>query len=178
MTVTCVMVASLDGLTTQGNSPGTAGWSSPEDQEVFHDLIARADCMIMGSNTYRAARSLMNPSAAKPRIILTRSPEEYAEDAGKPGLTFTARSPQNIMHDLQTAGYENVLLVGGSTTNASFFDAGLVDELVLTIEPLLFGDGLPLTGRLKRSVALRLMERKQLNDAGTLLLRYKVLKSE
>ena len=72
---------------------------------------------------------------------------------------------------------QNVLLAGGAETNAQFFDAGLVDEMYLTVEPLLLGSGLPLTGFLQNAVQLKLMESTTLNDRGTVQLHYQVVQS-
>jgi len=176
MKVTCVMVSSLDGRITKGDTPGTSEWASAEDQEIFSNLKREHDCIVMGAMTYRAARNFIQPTTAKPRVILTRNPEHFAEDADKPGLTFTSASPEEIIEDLEKAGQDKVLLGGGSATNALFLDAGLVDEIIVTVEPKLFGDGLPFMAPLHNSVDLQLIDFRQLNNIGSLLLHYSVNK--
>lgn len=177
MKVTLVMVMSLDGRSTKGNTSGTAGWASPEDQKVFYELIGQHDCMVMGSNTYKAVRDLIKPSADKPRFILTRKPELFEEDARKPGLIFTAESPREIGAKAKEDGHQKLLLVGGAETNAHFFDDSLIDELYVTVEPQIFGSGLPFVAPLKKPVNLQLIDYKKLNDQGTLLLHYLVTNS-
>jgi riboflavin biosynthesis pyrimidine reductase len=54
-----------------------------------------------------------------------------------------------------------------------FFAAGLVDEIWLTVEPILFGGGTPLLVA-RVDVRLELLASEKLNAAGTLLLRYRV----
>jgi dihydrofolate reductase len=171
MKVTLVMVASLDGRTTQGGRPGTNPWASPEDQEVFLAQKAVHDCIVMGSATYEAARAIIQPSADKPRIILTRTPERFAGER-QPGLVFSAYTPQEVVRQIRRDGRKSVLLVGGAQTNARFLDNGLVDELVVVIEPLLFGAGAPLVRRLGQTIQLRLVDCERLNSQGTLLARY------
>lgn len=176
MKVTMVMVSSADGRITKGGTSGTGEWASAEDQEIFRDLIHRSDCEIMGANTYRAARPFIKPSVDMPRIVITRDPEQFAEDAAKPGLTFTSDSPEAILDGVRSTGYENILLVGGGAINALFLDVGLVDEISLSLEPKIFGDGLPLTGPIANMVELQLIDCKKLNQRGTLLLHYLVVK--
>ncbi|HSX15359.1 MAG TPA: dihydrofolate reductase family protein [Candidatus Saccharimonadales bacterium] len=175
MKVTLIAVASLDGKTTRGASPGTAGWASAEDQVVFRAQIAAHDCVVMGSATYAAARQIIRPRADKPRIVLTRRPERFVQEK-RPGLAFSKETPEALIKRLEASGYTSLLLVGGAQTNARFVDAGLVDELLVTIEPVMFGAGLPLTVTLKRNVPLRLVSHKRLNSQGTLLLHYAIQK--
>lgn len=174
MKVSLAMVTSADGKSTQGATGGTMHWVSPEDQSIFQDLIASHDIVVMGSATYKSVRNIIKPSKAKPRLVLTRAPKQFEADAGRPGLSFSTDTPGQFMLRATKAGYENILLVGGSETNARFFDSGLVNEIWLTIEPSLFGEGLPFSGRLKHTISLQLLNCRQLNKQGTLLLHYLV----
>jgi riboflavin biosynthesis pyrimidine reductase len=72
-------------------------------------------------------------------------------------------------------GVRCVLCEGGPTLNAALFGAGLVDELFLTLTPLLTGNEAPLTileGRLPAPLSLEL--RQVVEAGGALLLRYRV----
>jgi dihydrofolate reductase len=44
---------------------------------------------------------------------------------------------------VEAAGDRNVYLVGGGDLASQFVDAGLLDELIVTIVPVVLGDGLP-----------------------------------
>lgn len=172
MHVTLAMVISLDGKTTKGSIADSGEWASPEDQKIFRELIASHDMVVMGSTTYRTVRDRLRPNTKNPRVILTRTPEKYADDV-RPGLTFTSDSPEELVARARKDN-QSMLLVGGSQTNARFFDAGMIDEVFVTIEPQLFGTGLPFTAELQRPCKMTLISVKQLNDAGTLLLHYRV----
>lgn len=176
MKVTLMMVASIDGKTTKGDKPGVDSWASPEDQQAFLAQKNAHDCIVMGSTTYEAARSAIVPSADKPRIVLTRNPQRFADERW-PGLEFSADTPEEIIEQAKRRGHKSLLLVGGAQTNAGFLDAGLVDELIVTIEPLLFGTGTVLVAPLRSTIRLRLVHYKQLNDQGTLLAHYSISKN-
>lgn len=173
MKVSLAMVSSVDGRTTKGAEAGT-DWASPEDQAFFRGLIHDNDAVIMGSGTYESVRSFIRPTEDKPRIILTRAPERYEEDIIVPGLEFSSEEPSVVVERLAKRGIRNVLLAGGAETNARFFEAGLVDEMYLTVEPLVFGEGLPLTSPLQKAAELALLGCERLNEQGTMLLHYRV----
>lgn len=177
MKVTLVMVMSLDGRITKGKSSGTSGWASVEDQAVFRRLIDESDAVVMGSATYEAARPYINPTAAKPRIILTTSTEKFSDDAMTEGLVFTAASPREIVDQLSSQGHKRLLLAGGAETNARFLNDNVVDDIYVTIEPLLFGEGTAFTAPLQTEQHLELLETEKLNARGTLLLHYQIIKS-
>lgn len=173
MRVTLMLVTSLDGRTTQGDTIGTSTWASAEDQDVFKSQKDAADQIIMGSTTYDSVRDYITPSADKPRVVLTSQPERYGAEE-QPGLHFSADEPEDIIKQAEQAGYESVLLVGGAETNARFLGAKLIDEVLLTIEPVIFGSGKPFTADIPQPVDLQLISCDTLNDQGTILARYAI----
>ena len=69
--------------------------------------------------------------------------------------------------------YETVAVLGGTKTYTWFLENDLLDELYITIEPIVFGRGLPLFESSEDiNVQLKLESTKQLNEKGTLLLHY------
>lgn len=150
------MVMSANGLTTRGDE-SPSSWASVEDQEHFAQLREKADVIIMGRKTYEEVKSHIK-NDGKLRIVMSRATHE----------------PRNVLAELKVQGHSNVLLVGGSELNATFFEEKLIDEIYLTIEPELFAEGLPLAQGLSHGVELELITVKQLNPRGTLLLHYRV----
>ena len=152
MKITLAMVLSLDGKSTKGDgSPNL--WASVEDQGFFHALKNKIGVIIVGRKTYEAA---LRQAQGKlddgiRRIVMSRST----------GFTL----PTDI---------NEALLVGGSELNAEFFKRKLINEIYLTLEPKIFGEGLPLAKGLPFEVELELLNMKQLNPQGTLLLHYRV----
>ena len=60
---------------------------------------------------------------------------------------------------------------GGSQTNTLFLEAGLVDEIWLTIEPVIFGSGIDLFTH-ALDLKAKLVHYETLNDTGSVHLRY------
>lgn len=70
-------------------------------------------------------------------------------------------------------GMRRVAVIGGARVYREMVDAGLLDELYLTVEPLLFGRGQALVSG-GVPIQLHLLSSRRLNRRGSLLLRYRV----
>ncbi len=177
MFINLAMVSSVDGKITKGSMSDIADWTSEEDKEHFASLIKKNDLIIMGKNTYIAAKPIMKLTPKKLRIVITSKPEQYAKETIPNQLEFTSDSPNKLIKKLEKRGYKKALLVGGSHTNAAFLKKNLVDKLLLTVEPKLFAAGKPLIAEENLNINLQLKQGKKLNARGTLLLTYDIVKS-
>ncbi len=173
--VTLVMVSSADGHITKHDDGRVYLWASPEDQAHFVALKDRADVIIMGSRTYLAAADVIQLQPSTLRVVMTQRPAEWQAKMVPGQLEFSDETPSELLRRLTEAGYTQILLVGGSVLNSAFLAAGLVDDLYLTVEPKVFGTGKHLAS-LPHQVQLELLETQQLNDQGTLVLHYRVLR--
>jgi dihydrofolate reductase len=175
MRVTLIAVQSLDGFITKHSTPGSA-FASPADQSHLRKALADFDCSVMGAETYRTARELIRDRMRAPRlrIVLTRTPQNFAADV-RPGLLeFSSASPVELLSDLAARGHQRCALIGGAQIHSLFLKANLVNELWLTIEPLLFGGGTPLVDD---AVDIRLKRLSTENlTADTTLVKYEVLR--
>lgn len=174
MTITCIMVSSVDGKTTQWFNPHLHFWTSKEDQDYFAKLIEESNLIIMGRKTYDVIKDHIKHKEGRLRIVVTSKPEKYAQDQIPNQLEFTSNDPQTLVKKLEERGFSESLLVGGSTLNTAFFEQGLVNELWLTLEPKLFGKGTNIVAESALNVNLELLSIKKLNSTGTLLLSYAV----
>lgn len=177
---------SIDGKITKWEDvQDVSTWASPEDQELFLSMIAKHKVLIMGRKSYEAVKDkLLAPprgqgSARREdiriRIVMTRHSEEYKENEIEGKLEFTKETPQELVTRLKKEGHTEILLVGGSAIYTSFLKAGLVTDLYITVEPRIFGKGKMLVSDEELDVILNLEEVKKINNAGTLLLHYKVV---
>lgn len=168
-----VMLASVDGKTTQGNNQNVYSWSSIEDKKHFFSLIKKNNLIVMGRGTYDASQSIIKIEKGKLRIVLTRIPKKYLNQTIKGQLEFTDEKPVNLVKRLSRQGYKKMLLVGGSIVNGLFLKYNLVNELYLTIEPKIFGSGKSIVEGQLLDRSLRLISVKKMNKIGTLLIKYK-----
>lgn len=176
MKITLALVSSVDGKTTKWNSKNTSHWSSKEDQKHFYTLLGQYSLILMGSKTYEAAKHLMTHKNGTTRIVLTHNPKKYQKEIIPGQLEFTSEAPLDLIKRLKKLGYKQALIVGGAITNTAFFKVNLITEVLLTVEPKLFGIGNSLLGNGELDIDMKLVSVEKLNSKGTLLLKYKVLK--
>jgi dihydrofolate reductase len=94
---------------------------------------------------------------------------------GVPGvLEFSQEPPEGIVAGLRARGKKRCALLGGGQIYGAFLAAGVVDEIWVTVEPRIFGAGVPLVSRAV-NVELRLLACERL-AADTLLLKYEVVR--
>lgn len=166
MKVTLVMAMTLDGKIGK-SADHFPDWTGKEDKQLFVDMTRRAGVIIMGSRTFF---TIGKPLPGRKNIVLTRDTSRSSED---PNLVFTGRPPKEILTDLETDGYQEVILAGGALINSLFAKEKLIDEIVVTLSPLIFGRGLSLFTE-EISMELELLDVDQLGRK-LVCLRYRVL---
>ncbi|HNT30310.1 MAG TPA: dihydrofolate reductase family protein [bacterium] len=171
MHVSMFMAMSLDGYIA--DVQGGEDFLSHDNWLTLTSLVRENGSLIWGRRTCEAVQnwdesylSAEFTNAAK--IVLTR--RKHYQSA--PGFTAVS-TPENALAFLSAGGIETALVSGGSSTNGAFLSAGLVDELILNIEPVLLGGGIPLIDRLAESISLKFVSSKAIKN-GILQLRYRV----
>lgn len=174
MKVVAIAVVSINGKITRGKDSNIYSWTSKEDSDFFFSKISTSKLIVMGSSTYEAVRDRIKPEKGRLRIVLTRTPRKYSKDKVEGSLEFLSQDPLALVQSLEKKGYREMLLVGGSKIYSAFLKENLIDEIYLTIEPLVFGDGKQLFAKGDFAADLSLIKVKKLNHRGSLLLKYKV----
>jgi len=180
MKVTLINVSSIDGKLTKGTGNNIYEWSSPEDFAHFKKTLNSHNLIVMGSRTFDHVKDNpkagLRPEKERLRIILTSKPERYSHYVVPGQMEFSDETPEELLKRLEEQGFDNMLLVSGGKVATSFFKKNLIDELLITIEPKIFGTGEPLVQEKRFDISLKLTETKQLNENGTLLLKYTIIK--
>ncbi len=150
--VTLHVVASLDGFIARkdnsiswldGNgSVYQAGVSI--SQEEIADFIKSIDCYVLGSRTYEHALELGWVYGDTPTVVVTGR----KLPSTRKSVEFYSGDLKRLVHENLSPRYSNIWLVGGAMLSQRFLELGLVDEIRLTVAPVLLGDGLRLFGSL------------------------------
>ena len=148
--MTLHVVASLDGfIARKDNSvswldaPGSvyeAGVSVSEEEIAA--FVQAIDCYVLGSRTYEHALELGWPYGDTPTVVLTN--RELSST--KKSVEFYSGDLTTLVREKLAPRYRNIWLVGGAIASQRFLSLGLVDEIKLTVAPVLLGDGLRLFG--------------------------------
>jgi dihydrofolate reductase len=160
-----IAAVTADGFIAKQSIHPTS-WTSPEDKQHFRKLTKAAGVTIMGANTYK---TLNRAFEERRTIVYTHQPQEITAK----GVETTAEPPRDLLTRLASEGHTTVAIIGGATIFRQFLQAGAVDELYLTIEPVLWGQGLTLLDQDCR-IALELLDITRLN-ASSILVHYRVL---
>lgn len=148
-TVTLHMVSSLDGFIAskdntvswmETNSPYEAGVSTSEEEIAA--FLKSIDCYVMGSRTYEHALELGWPYGDTPVVVVTN--RKWPPENTKSSVEFYSGDLKTFVNEKLAPRYRNIWLVGGAMLCQRFLELGLVDELRLTIAPVLLGEGLRL----------------------------------
>jgi dihydrofolate reductase len=174
MKVIVIFVTSLDGKITKWNDPHVMHWSSAEDQAYFRKIWNESALTVMGSGTFD-----FDPIKPQPNTLLhimTHTPEEYRQREVPGALEFSSEIPTELVERFRQQGFEQMLVVGGPHIATSFFKDNLVDELWLTLEPKIFGEGGNFAVGTELDVELSLLSMEKVNERGTLILKYGIVK--
>jgi dihydrofolate reductase len=162
------IAASLDGFIAR--SDGGIDWLSVVERSGedygFGEFMASVDTLVLGRKTWETALGFPEwPYAGKRVVVMSRHPR-----AARHGETFHPGPPEALVAALAEAGARHLYVDGGATIRA-FLAAGLVDELTLSVIPVLLGAGIPLFGDGVREAPLTLRSCRGF-DAGLVQLRY------
>jgi dihydrofolate reductase len=174
------MQSSLDGKIEgpEGYADWVDAWSDN------YGLMPRVDAALLGAGMYPGYEEYWSgiqsgPDRVQPATgkVATPAEVEYARFAAQiphyvlsSTLTSAAWPQTNFVRGLDEIAAlkeqsgKDIYLVGGARTVASLVDAGLVDELTLTVHPLIAGGGKALfeTTEVRRRLELR--DVQQLED--------------
>lgn len=166
--VSVFVATSLDGyIATEDNDLSwleSAG--SPEEDYGFQTFLSEIELVAMGRGTYDYMAAIDPlPYGGRPVEVFTHRPPEPRTD-----VTFGSWTPEEACARWATAGLGRVYIDGGKLIS-QFLAAGLVDDLTITIVPILLGKGQALFHRADNVTPLRLCASRSF-PSGLVMLRY------
>lgn len=173
MRVVLYIAASLDGFIADHESgvDWLERFAEPADgdygyTEFYRDIGALA----MGRTTYEQVRGFGDwPYSGKSTVVFTHDSSE----TDLPDVSFTAADPAEVVASLRERTDGDLWLVGGGELIASFRERGLIDEVILTVIPVLLGEGVPLFPGTQPEAELQLIDVQRF-ESGIVQLHYRV----
>lgn len=143
------IATSLDGFIarTDGDIEWLVGRPTPEGEDfgyaAFMDGIG---AMVMGRQSFDKVSGLQEWPYSVPVIVMSRSPDTVKlPEALRGKVRVTSATPVDILRDLDQQGVRRVYVDGGQIVRA-FLDKGLIRRMIVTLIPILLGQGRPLWG--------------------------------
>lgn len=161
---TVVFIAtSLDGyIATKEDSLGWLFKVEGEGDNGFLDFYNTVDTVLMGRRTYDWITSHEPeefPYKNKTCYVFTRSPNEDTEN-----VKFVNGNLKEFTNQLKLRNGKNIWIVGGGELLDSFIEENLVDEFILTVAPVIIGNGIPLFKKGDHSLELALKGTQKFNQ--------------
>ena len=155
------LAISLDGFLARKD--GSVDWldpffaklDSPYDYEAYYETV---DALILGRKTFEACITLGKgeyPYPGKPAWVITRNSAYEVTQEGVQLMTGNLRTSISKIIDEYKG---RVWLVGGGELAGQLIDEGLIDEIVLTVAPVILGQGLPWAAMVDNETSWQLAE--------------------
>ena len=154
MKLTLYMAMSLDGLIAKDDD--STNWSKAE-WELYSDFVKSKGNIILGRKTYDMMKADKDFNGiGHPFTVILSDSRGGSQD----GKTMFVKTPEEAIAVMKGQGFLEVVLGGGTGANTAFLQAGLIDEIVLDVEPIFLDSG------------------KHLFNPGTVIPPLKVIKAE
>lgn len=155
------IATSLDGFIAR--SDGRIDWLNDANAMVppgedcgFAEFLSSVDALVMGRNTFEQVLSFPEwPYGSKPVVVLSHSLRSLPAQVPAT-VTLSAESPATLVARLSAQGLRHLYIDGGLTIQ-SFLMANLIEEMTITVIPVLLGSGKPLFGPLQSDVHLQFL---------------------
>jgi diaminohydroxyphosphoribosylaminopyrimidine deaminase / 5-amino-6-(5-phosphoribosylamino)uracil reductase len=149
--VTWKFATTLDGRSAAAD--GTSRWVSSRAARIdTHRLRALCDTMLVGAGTVEVDDPMLTVRDAEDRPLDVQplravmglrdlSPGRRVWDGSAPSIQLRTHDPHQALKELFERDRQHVFLEGGPTLAAAFWQAGLIDEVVTYVAPMLLGTG-------------------------------------
>lgn len=165
-----VVDSSINGVISRAEGSGEGGWNSPEDGVHYKSTITEIGACIMGRTSFDVIGG-KNYDGVK-HWVMTNNPELLANNHGNDNVIYTNKPYSELLDEIAADGHEKVSILGGSKVYTDMSSQGLIDEMIITIEPVVLTAGVPLFSNEVGESKWQLVDHKKLNERGTLVLTY------
>lgn len=166
------LAVSLDGFIEGSN--GEYDWCFTDQDYGLSDFFKRIDTAFMGRKTYEMTLAMnQEDGGGLPKLkkyIFSTTLEKVKE-----GAVLVKGDTKEEVEKIKQAKGKDIWLFGGAELTSSLMDLKLVDELWLSIHPILLGGGKPLFSHIKDRNYLELLDTKTYST-GLVSLKYRLPK--
>ncbi|OYU17448.1 MAG: deaminase [Rhodobacteraceae bacterium PARR1] len=143
------IATSLDGLIARadGGIDWLIGRPVPEGEDFgYASFMQGIGALVMGRQSFDKALTFPEWPYPVPVVVMSRSPARITvPDHLRDRVQVTDAAPEAILSDLAAQGVARVYVDGGQVVRV-FLRAGLIRRMVVTMIPVLLGEGRPLWG--------------------------------
>ena len=171
------IATSLDGFISRDD--GSIDWLTkantlvPSDEDGgYKTFISTVDGLVMGRNSYEKVLSFDEwPYADLPVVIMSSQTITIPEKL-RTCVSTSAETPIALVQRLSKQGAKHLYIDGGITIQG-FLANNLINEMTITLIPVLLGNGRSLFGSLKNDIELHHVKTRTL-DCGFVQIKYRI----
>lgn len=161
------IATSLDGYIARED--GSVDWLPESAESGYDEFYKSVDTVIIGKTTYDQVLTFGEyPYKDKKSFVFTT--KNHSKDEN---IEFVSDVDKFVADGFPGVG-KNIWLVGGAQIIASFLKQKVVDEIIVTIIPVILGKGIQLFQNMESELKLELIKTKKYSELTD--LHYKVLK--
>ncbi len=163
------VAVSVDGFIAHEDGSHEAFYGRDTDFD-FPGTLNAYDVLLMGRKTYELSRRLGHSTDPhKANYVFSRTLRASPD----PNVEIFAGDIAALVRELKRAGGKGIWLVGGADIATTLLNAGLIDEIILKVNPVLFGSGISLFASVIPETELDLLDSRVYRNS-YLVLRYRV----
>lgn len=166
MKVTIFAAQTVNGLIARNN--GSEDFLSDINWWEFKKLAEKNGCLILGRKAFESAQKYDLNKVKCFKIIISEKNLQLSNEY------LQARTPRDALRKAGEKGFKTVLIGGGGVTNYSFIKEGLVNRLIINVEPAVLGSGVKTFFEMNFERKLKLLNVKKLRE-GIVRLEYEAL---
>ncbi len=137
--VVLFIATSIDGYIA--GKDGNIDWLYTDGDFGYAEFYNSIDTTLMGYNTYDFVRGVAEfPYPDKKNYVFSR---KKMEADGNP-VEYVLGDVVSFTQKLKEQSGKNIWLVGGGKINSILLNAGLIDQMVISVHPIALGDGIKL----------------------------------
>jgi len=161
------IASSLDGFIA--SEDGSVDWLPTDGDYGYKKFYDSIDTVLMGRKTYDQILGFGEyPYSGKKGYVFTKDPK-----IGKDSNVEFVSEVIDFTSGLVASPGEDIWIVGGAEIITILLNSDLIDEIILTIIPIVIGKGIPLFNDIKKEVKLQLVNSTDYKD-GLVQLHYKL----
>jgi len=152
------IATSLDGFISR--SDGRIDWlneanaTMPQGEDCgYKKFMSTVDALVMGRNTFEQVLTFDKWFYDSTPVVVMSRRGMKLPDTVPSSVSVTNESPEELVRRLSAQGAKRLYIDGGLTIQ-SFLAAQLIDDMTITVIPILLGSGKPLFGPLSNDVHL------------------------
>lgn len=172
MKVTMYPAISLDGFVAKPDYDDS--WISDEDNDRYEQKVIECGCLLVGRKTYELFQDWFDNFGNGRVIVFVCTTDSKYKDKEK--VKFVQGSAKEIINKIEKYGFDELIVCGGGEINGLIAKAGLVDEIIVSVQPIVLGAGIPLFGSYKPELELEVISYNE-DIKGIIQNHYKVVKT-